>query len=96
MVCVTVTVAESAAPPGAVATMQVLPLATAVTTPAVSTVAMPPSHDVQVQLTPPTAAFAASRASASRSTVAPRAVSVGASGVTVTVAPRTPRRIVPL
>ena len=77
-----------AAPPGAVAVIVAVPLATAVTMPVVSTRAFVVSLLVHVKCTPAMALFEASFAAAVSCCVAPSAVSVGVAGVTATVPPR--------
>jgi hypothetical protein len=92
----TVTVVLPDAPPGAVAVIVAVPFATAVTTPVDAfTVATPVLLLDHVNVTPLIVLFDASFAVAVICCVAPVAVSVGVAGVTFTVAPRTPRRIVP-
>jgi hypothetical protein len=91
----TVTVTLPATPPGAVAEIVVVPVAKAVTMPEVFTIATNGLLLSQKYVTPGTAALCASRAVAVSCCVAPGALRIGASGVTVTVAPAIPFRIVP-
>src|SRR5512143_1780396 len=90
----TVTVVPRAAPPGAVAVIVAVPAATAVTRPVALTVATAGLLVVHVNATPGTGVAPAYPVAVS-CCVVPRPVMVGLAGLTVTVAPRTPRRITP-
>jgi hypothetical protein len=92
-VCATVTSVQVCVtgPPTAVTHTFVVPLATAVTRPVWSTVAVAGVALVQLNFTPGTTTLAEFRAVAVICSVEPIAVIVGVAGVTAKVAPRTPR-----
>ena len=85
----------SAAPPGAVTTIIVVPGESAVTRPVPSTEATLPVRLAHAKVTPSTETPWASRACAPSCPVLPRSMIVRFLGDTATVAPRMPRRIVP-
>ena len=92
----TVTVTVSARPPGAVAMMSALPSETAVTSPDAVTAATDGAVLIHANATPPTAAPSPSRAVAVSCCWFPCGVTFQLPSVTCTVAPRIPRRTVPV